>query len=92
MKGLNGFDIPGLHIYRTEKVITRLLIIIFILIVLLTPCLFSCNPALMKVQQHRTLSSAYTHQGKYMKHNSIKASRNSIQKQNPKCFIPSNRK
>jgi len=43
MKGLNGFDIPGFHIYRTEKVITRILIVTFVVIVLITPWLCSCS-------------------------------------------------
>ena len=65
--------------------ITRLLIIIFIVIVLITPWLCSCNNAMIKIQHRKTLSSAYTHQGKYIPHNSIAANRNSIQKQNVKC-------
>jgi hypothetical protein len=80
-----GFFFPVVRIYRTEKVITRLLIAVF-LIAMLSP-LLCCNPVTSRIAHQRSLSSAYTHSGKYIQVNSINKSRNSIRKQNVKCKI-----
>jgi hypothetical protein len=81
-----GFFFPVVRIYRTEKVITRLLIAMF-LVAMLSP-LLCCNPITSRIAHQRTFPSAYTHSGKYIQVNSINKSRNSIRKQPIKCKIP----
>jgi len=51
--------------------------------------LIACNPVLAKVQQHKTLSSAYTHQGSYVKSNSIIQKHSTIKHAPISCKVSS---
>ena len=92
MKEVNGFNIPGHHIFRNKKRDTKTFIILILMLMLLIPLLHSCSNKMIIAEQNRNLSSAYTHSGKYVSFNGIGKRRDGIRKNNLKCHIPSNRK
>jgi len=72
--------------------LVRILIVIFIVAVLITPFFCSCNNAMTKIEHSRTLPSAYTHTGKYVQSNRLLKKHDSIAKEKQKCSIPFNKK
>jgi len=70
----------------------RILTVLILVLVILTPFISSCSRRLNIPGQNKTLPSSYTHSGKYVNFHSLGLKHDGIRRYSLKCPVSSERK